>query len=959
MEPDRWQEVERIYHAALQREPSERSSYLDQSCAGNPTLRAEVESLLKYTKRPGSFLNAPALEVAAQALADTLRAEDGVAPDRMIGAGIEQYRITAKIGTGGMGEVYRARDLRLGREVAIKVLPFFFSADSDRLRRFEQEAQAAAALNHPNILVVYEMGTHDGAPYLVSELLDGETLREPIKRGRLSVRKAIDYGVQIARGLTAAHEKGIIHRDLKPENLFVTKEGRVKILDFGLAKLMQPQSSSEHSAATLTEGTEAGAVMGTVGYMAPEQVRGQTVDHRADIFAFGAILYEMLAGVRAFQKPTSADTMSAILNEDPSGISQISKNVPPALLRVVHRCLEKNPEQRFQSASDLAFALDALSETSSSSAILSGKAPWKLSRFWVVSAALVAVVAAVFILRSRSQRPQPKHELVESQLTANPVENSVGSWVISRDGKYIAYTDFLSKNLYLLAIDSGEIRQLSLPGQYQPVDWFPDGNHLLLWSAGLNGSLWKLSTWDSSLRKLWSGNAAGEAVSPDGSHIAFVKDNGGVWLMESDGEEPREILKGDGEFMGSIAWSPTGQRLAYIRNLGPFAKRQVTIETCDLAGGARTAVLSDPNIWGYNGIGTIAWLPDGRIVYSTSTSMTGDRDLWAVTADAGTGKPSGVAARLAGWKNFDALDPQASADGKRLIASRVTNQREIYIGSLAPRGKPFTPHRFTPDGWYNEVGAWTNDSKAILFSSKHSGRWTIYRQDIGAETPTTLIAGAEHYWAPILSPEGTVLYLASAAPDEANDATIRLMSTPVQGGARSTLMTGHYGYACGSAQSSSCVAAELKDKQLIFYYLDPVKGRGDEIARFAEYQSLEPRFSLSPDAARIAIVDPSEEVGKIRILNLADRKVAVLSVRDWKVLQEIGWAADGKSLFALAPSASSYAILSIDGKAKSKILYQFPVGSAWIDGIVPSPDGRSLAFTKRTFVNDVMLLENF
>ena len=271
------------------------------------------------------------------------------------------------LGSGGMGEVYRARDSRLGRDVAIKVLPSSLSADSDRLRRFEQEARAAAALNHPNILAVYQMGTYEGAPYLVSELLEGETLREQIKRGRIAVRKAIDYGVQIARGLAAAHEKGIVHRDLKPENLFVTKDGRVKILDFGLAKLTQPQSSSGSSALTLTEGTEAGVVMGTVGYMSPEQVRGQSTDHRADIFAFGAILYEMLAGKRAFQKPTSPETMSAILNEDPPGISQVTTNIPPAMHRVVHRCLEKNPEQRFQSASDLAFALDALSDSGGSS----------------------------------------------------------------------------------------------------------------------------------------------------------------------------------------------------------------------------------------------------------------------------------------------------------------------------------------------------------------------------------------------------------------------------------------------------------------------------------------------------------------------------------------------------------------------------------------------------------------
>jgi eukaryotic-like serine/threonine-protein kinase len=266
------------------------------------------------------------------------------------GTKLDGYEVLGLLGSGGMGEVYRARDSVLKREVAIKVLRSFVSEDPDRLRRLEQEAQAAAALNHPNILAVHRFGTFEGAPYLVSELLVGDTLRQQLERGPLPVRKAIDYGVQIAHGLAAAHDKGIVHRDLKPENLLVTKEGRVKILDFGLAKLVQSQPDRDGSEPTQTHGTDPGLIMGTVGYMSPEQVRGKTVDHRADIFAFGAILYEMLSGKRAFQRSTSADTMSAILNEDPPGTSQIVQSTPMGLQRVVRRCLEKSPEQRFQSA---------------------------------------------------------------------------------------------------------------------------------------------------------------------------------------------------------------------------------------------------------------------------------------------------------------------------------------------------------------------------------------------------------------------------------------------------------------------------------------------------------------------------------------------------------------------------------------------------------------------------------
>jgi serine/threonine protein kinase len=234
------------------------------------------------------------------------------------------------------------------------------------LRRFEQEAQATAALNHPNILAIHRFGVFEGSPYLVSELLEGGTLRQLMQRTPVPLRKAIDIAVQIAHGLAAAHEKGIVHRDLKPENLFVTKGGQVKILDFGLAKLREHPSGADGSGPTMTHVSEPGMVIGTAGYMSPEQVRGKAIDHRADIFAFGAILYEMLVGKRAFQRSTSADTMSAILNDDPIAISQLGQATPPGLQRVVQCCLEKHPEQRFQSASDLAFALEALSDSGSS-----------------------------------------------------------------------------------------------------------------------------------------------------------------------------------------------------------------------------------------------------------------------------------------------------------------------------------------------------------------------------------------------------------------------------------------------------------------------------------------------------------------------------------------------------------------------------------------------------------------
>lgn len=352
------------------------------------------------------------------------------------GTKLGTYEVVSQLGAGGMGEVYRAHDSQLGRDVAVKVLPSSFSRDTDRLRRFEQEARATAALNHPNILAVFQLGTYEGSPYLVCELLEGVTLREQLMRGPLPTRRAIDYAVQITHGLSAAHQKGITHRDLKPENLFVTRDGRIKILDFGLAKLAQSQPDSPDSERTVSADTEPGTVVGTVAYMSPEQVRGHWVDHRADIFAFGAIFYEMLSGKRAFHKPTSPETMSAILNEEPPAVSHLIQSAPPALQRIVQRCLEKSPEQRFQSASDLAFALEALSDSGSTSVGAGAAAKPHLSWAWIsggICLAVVVVLAAWWAL-------PPATPVVESVVRlTNDGEAKIG--VVGTDGSRIYFTE--------------------------------------------------------------------------------------------------------------------------------------------------------------------------------------------------------------------------------------------------------------------------------------------------------------------------------------------------------------------------------------------------------------------------------------------------------------------------------------------------------------------------------------
>jgi eukaryotic-like serine/threonine-protein kinase len=531
------------------------------------------------------------------------------------GTKLDGYQIVGLLGAGGMGEVYRARDSALRRDVAIKVLPTFVSRDPDRLRRFEQEAQAAAALNHPNILAVHRFGEFDGAPYLVSELLEGSTLREVLRHEAIPPRKAIDYGVQIAHGLAAAHDKGVVHRDLKPENLFVTKDGRVKILDFGLARLTPGKSDVDGNAQTMTAATDPGVVMGTAGYMSPEQVRGAPVDHRTDIFAFGAIVYEMLSGKRAFQRSTSAETMTAILREEPPSISQIAQTIPPGLQRVVHHCLEKNPEQRFHSASDLAFALEALSDSGSGPVVAIGNQASRSRWIWAAGgvAALLVIAALIFWWRMPAAVPavesitqltddgQPKGSMVTDGLriyfqdsenlrirqvsvtggaTAPVVTGFARSWLagITQDGSALQVavpsdSGETSAALWWVPVPAGEPRRV---GNFEPnqSDLFPDGrvvyaqHSLGVGEKGTVSTDWFVAERDgSNPRKLVSlpGAVGTASVSPDGHQILLIQEQTNdrkLLEIASDGTGLHEVRRlSDGE--QSFRWTPDGRYLMY------------------------------------------------------------------------------------------------------------------------------------------------------------------------------------------------------------------------------------------------------------------------------------------------------------------------------------------------------------------------------------------------------------
>lgn len=545
MTPERWQQIKGVLEKALALAPEERSAFLDRS-SPDSALRKEVESLLSSSDEVrSSFLESSTPHVT-------------LAPGTRLG----EYEVQKLLGSGGMGEVYRARDLRLRRDVAIKVLPKFLSTDKERLRRFEQEAQAAAALNHPNILAVFQMGTYEGSPYLVSELLEGETLREEIRRGPLPVRKVIEQAVQIAHGLAAAHEKGIVHRDLKPENLFSTKDGRIKILDFGLAKLKQPRAERQHSSSTVDgHGTEAGMVLGTAGYMSPEQVRGKPADHRADIFAFGAILYELLTGRRAFQKTTSVDTMSAILNEEPPTVSQLTPNIPPALQRTVHRCLEKPPEQRFQSASDLAFALEALSDSTAGPMppVLSrvGRKSWRAGSLGLAAAVLAAAVLAWWW----TPVPVPIVEGVR-QLTDDG-QSKVGQAIVS-DGLrvYFGENRTMITNIWQVSVNGGQ--SAMVPTRFKNLSALTlvqDGTGLLI-QVGDEGSsgVWVQPLPAGEPRMVATGNVDGANYLPDGRLVITQGPN--LSITDNNGANPRQLASLPGHAINPVV-SPDGKRIRF------------------------------------------------------------------------------------------------------------------------------------------------------------------------------------------------------------------------------------------------------------------------------------------------------------------------------------------------------------------------------------------------------------
>ena len=676
-----------------------------------------------------------------------------------------------------MGEVYRAHDARLRRDVAIKVLPASVAADADWLRRFEQEALATAALNHPNILAVYDVGREGQTAFVVEELLEGDTLRERLA-GALPVRKVIDYAIQIANGLAATHEKGIVHRDLKPENVFVTRDERVKILDFGLAKTMAAATSA--TSTELAGATEPGMVLGTVGYMAPEQVRAQPVDHRADIFSLGTLLYEMLSGRRAFHGDTTADTMTAILKETPPDLVEIGRPIPPALDRVVSRCLEKSPARRFQSASDLAFALQSLStdsRTASGSAVAPAPIP-VASRFprllpvgVALAAGLAVGAAAVGFWRSPGQADRAERIRFSVSISDGVAVDDLSRGAISPDSRFLAVTESSAsgRRVTLHSLRDGSRRVLGDVAGPGTICWSPDGRWLVYF--GVDRSLYKVEV-DTGQRQrlaplIWAPASASWSVTGDIFVVTSIAAT--VLVVPNGGTATREVASTAAATPSwlSVQALADGKRLLLSRNAGDPEMVVVTIDGSEpqrvIGRGGHPQFVEPDYLLALRGTQIVAWRTSLDEAISADPAVLADGVLvrmgvnmmpFMATSNllVYRGEHQEARTRLA-WFDRKGVEgpalamrqhcrnPELAPDYSRVALEcwESTGGRDVWVYDLARD----VPARLTSDPGDDADPVWTPDGRTILFASSRLGPPDVFKTGAGGGSPEELVLKTE------------------------------------------------------------------------------------------------------------------------------------------------------------------------------------------------------------------------
>jgi Tol biopolymer transport system component/tRNA A-37 threonylcarbamoyl transferase component Bud32 len=790
----------------------------------------------------------------------------------MIGKTISHYRILEKLGSGGMGVVYKAEDTKLRRTVALKFLPEELSKDRQALERFRREAQAASALNHPNICTIYDIDEHESQPFIAMEYLEGQTLKGLLENTKLENRKpklgpnfefrvsnflptgqVLDLAIQVADALDAAHSKGIVHRDIKPANIFVTQRGQAKILDFGLAKLApKPMRVAEGmgisalpTASVEPEHlTSPGVALGTVAYMSPEQARGEELDARTDLFSFGAVLYEMATGKQAFSGTTSVLIFDAILHKASTAPVRLNPDCPAELERIINKALEKDREVRYQVASELRADLKRLKRDTESGRVVAVAAPslvsapvptpaprWRRLAIGLAGALVLAGVAVAYWLTHRPPPAPP--QLTERRLTANPIENPVTGGTISPDGKYLAYGDVAG--LHLRFNQTGETIIIPQPegpdapsaGTWYPNAWFPDGSKFIAvgMAPSQPPSSWVVSVIGGPPRKLRD-DADASSVSPDGTTIAFG--TGGafvrsreIWLMGAQGEEARRLVSGsedDGFFW--TAWSPDGQRIAYKRFHRTPDKLECSIESRDLKGGQPILLLSDPTLCDRNA--KFLWYADGRLVYGTYESDHQGNNLSEIRVDTTTGTAVGNPRRLTNWIGVTVWHVSGTQDGRRLAISKARPEAHTYVAELEGNGRRLkNTRRLTLDENMNYPGKWMPDSKTVLFFSDRNGTWDIFKQVLDQAEPELVVTGPDYKRLPIVSADRAwILYLSSATASVAFSRTatmavsattpVRIMRVPASGGPPQVVLEGPGidGLACAQSPATNCVFSE-------------------------------------------------------------------------------------------------------------------------------------------------------
>jgi Tol biopolymer transport system component len=761
MTPERWQRVREVFEAVVELPPAARGSYLEESCGDDAALREEVEALMAADDEAGSFLERPAVADVAAWPTGARGAAEPATPRLPSGTRLGSYEVLSLLGAGGMGCVYRARDLRLGREVALKVLPGP-AADSAALVRFQNEVRAVAALNHPAIVTVHDVGEEGGTPFFAMELVEGKSLRALMDGSRLTWRRALGLAAQLARGLAAAHARGIVHRDLKPENVMVGRGGEVKILDFGLAKLLanDPGRPVEE---TLELATRPGTILGTAGYMSPEQAGARGTDFRTDHFAFGVILYEMLAGRRAFAGATPVETLAAVLRDPPPPFAAGAE--PPLAVRwVLDRCLAKDPAERYASTLDLARDVERARDLMDSAAAADGPASRRAGARSRAAAALLAAAMAGAGILAVVSRPAAKAPPAFRYLT-----HSGGDWSVdvSPDGRLIAFVSTRDgrRRIWLKQVTTGAEAALTDGGAGVADDhprFSPDGSAVLFarTEPGQRPHLAYLPTLGGAPRRLVEDAWAGD-WSPDGTRLVFLRNSGDLalpvrvlGLAGARGEDPREVERFEALAANPPRWSPDSTRVAVTLANGAALFWSVLVY--DVGAGARRT-LSPPQPTGT--LSPAVWIDGGRaLLYSQSDATEGSTSGSLVKQDARMGAARTLLHALGlGGGSVDVAGRGAVA----FTATRVSgNLREVAVPGAAPGAsrEPPVPRWLTRGDSDDRQATYAPDGERIVFSSNRDGQLDVWEVSTRTGSLRRLTDSPAEDWDPRLAPSGALLW---------------------------------------------------------------------------------------------------------------------------------------------------------------------------------------------------------